>query len=148
MSTTGNVVVITGASSGFGALTARALADAGHTLYASMRDTTGRNAPQVAEAKTYAKEKGVDLRTLELDVLSQASADAAAKTVVADNGRVDVIIHNAGHMVFGPAEAFTPEQLAELYDVNVLSTQRVNRSFLPQMRKQRKGLVIWVSSSS
>jgi NAD(P)-dependent dehydrogenase (short-subunit alcohol dehydrogenase family) len=51
-------------------------------------------------------------------------------------------------MVFGPAEAFTPEQLAELYDVNVLSTQRVNRAALPQLRKQRKGLVIWVSSSS
>jgi NAD(P)-dependent dehydrogenase (short-subunit alcohol dehydrogenase family) len=58
------------------------------------------------------------------------------------------VIHNAGHMVFGPAEAFTPEQLAELYDVNVLSTQRVNRAALPQLRKQKKGLVIWVSSSS
>jgi NAD(P)-dependent dehydrogenase (short-subunit alcohol dehydrogenase family) len=51
-------------------------------------------------------------------------------------------------MVFGPAEAFTPEQFAELYDVNVVSTQRVNRAALPQLRKQRKGLVIWVSSSS
>jgi NAD(P)-dependent dehydrogenase (short-subunit alcohol dehydrogenase family) len=51
-------------------------------------------------------------------------------------------------MVFGPAEAFTPEQLAELYDVNVLSTQRVNRAALPQLRKQRRGLVVWVSSSS
>jgi NAD(P)-dependent dehydrogenase (short-subunit alcohol dehydrogenase family) len=50
--------------------------------------------------------------------------------------------------VFGPAEAFTPEQLAELYDINVLSTQRVNRVALPQMRKQHQGLLIWVSSSS
>src|SRR6202040_3974226 len=56
--------------------------------------------------------------------------------------------HNAGHMVFGPAETFTPEQLAELYDVNVLSTQRVNRAALPQLRKQGRGLLIWVSSSS
>src|SRR5437660_11523871 len=56
--------------------------------------------------------------------------------------------HNAGHMVFGPAEAFTPEQFAELYDVNVLSTQRVNRAALPQLRRQGKGLLIWVSSSS
>jgi len=61
---------------------------------------------------------------------------------------LDVVIHNAGHMVFGPAEAFTPEQLAELYDVNALSTQRVNRAALPQLRRQRKGLVVWVSSSS
>src|ERR1700737_2464870 len=51
-------------------------------------------------------------------------------------------------MAFGPAEAFTPEQLAELYDVNVLSTQRLNRAALPQLRKQHKGLVVWVSSSS
>jgi NAD(P)-dependent dehydrogenase (short-subunit alcohol dehydrogenase family) len=57
-------------------------------------------------------------------------------------------MHNAGHKAFGPAEAFTPEQLAELYDVNVLSTQRVNRAALPQLRQQRKGLVIWMSSSS
>src|SRR6266403_2213051 len=54
----------------------------------------------------------------------------------------------AGHVVFGPLEAFTPEQLAELYDVNVLSTQRVNRAALPQLRKQKQGLVVWVSSSS
>jgi NAD(P)-dependent dehydrogenase (short-subunit alcohol dehydrogenase family) len=51
-------------------------------------------------------------------------------------------------MVFGPAEAFTPEQFAELYDVNVLSTQRVNRAALPQLRKQGRGLLVWVSSSS
>jgi NAD(P)-dependent dehydrogenase (short-subunit alcohol dehydrogenase family) len=49
---------------------------------------------------------------------------------------------------FGPAEAFTPEQFAQLYDINVLSTQRVNRAALPQMRKQGRGLVVWVSSSS
>jgi len=142
------VIVITGASSGFGALTARALAKAGHTVYAGMRDTTGRNARQVEEAKKFAKDSKVDLRTIELDVASQASVDAAIQMIVGENKRLDVVIHNAGHMVFGPAEAFTPEQLAELYDVNVLSTQRVNRAALPQLRKQRKGLVIWVSSSS
>src|SRR4051812_31712894 len=113
-----------------------------------MRDTSGRNASPVAETRRYATEKGVDLRTVELDVLSQASVDAAAKVIIAESGRIDVLIHNAGHMVFGPAEAFTPEQLAELYDVNVLSTQRVNRAVLPQLRKQGRGLVVWVSSSS
>src|SRR5438128_10206000 len=141
-------IVITGASSGFGALAARALAQAGHTVYASMRGTTGRNAPQVGEAQKYAAEHGVDLRTIELDVASQASADAAIQKIVTAHGRLDVVIHNAGHMVFGPAEAFTPEQFAQLYDINVLSTQRVNRAALPHLRKQRRGLVIWVSSSS
>jgi NAD(P)-dependent dehydrogenase (short-subunit alcohol dehydrogenase family) len=143
-----NVIVITGASSGFGLLTARALARAGHTVYASMRQTTGRNAPQVKEVALYAAEHAVDLRTIELDVSAEPSCNAAIEEIVARDGRLDVVVHNAGHMVFGPAEAFTPEQLAELYDVNVLSTHRVNRAALPQLRKQRRGLVIWVSSSS
>jgi NADP-dependent 3-hydroxy acid dehydrogenase YdfG len=56
-----NVIVITGASSGFGALAARALARAEHTVYASMRKTTGRNAPQVSEVEKYAGEYVVDL---------------------------------------------------------------------------------------
>jgi NAD(P)-dependent dehydrogenase (short-subunit alcohol dehydrogenase family) len=142
------VIVITGASSGFGALTARALSRAGHTVYASMRETIGRNASQVEGAKKFSEENGVDLRTIELDVASQESVDAAIHQIVKDEGRIDVVIHNAGHMVFGPAEAFTPEQLAELYDVNVLSTQRVNRAALPQLRKQMNGLVVWISSSS
>ncbi|MQY16541.1 hypothetical protein SRB5_67400 [Streptomyces sp. RB5] len=143
-----NIVVITGASSGFGALTARALADAGHTVYAGMRQTTGRNAPQVRAAADYAREHGVDLRSIELDVNSQDSVDAAVARIEAEHGRIDVLIHNAGHMVTGPTEAFTPEQLAELYNVNVLSTQRVNRAALPGMRRRGQGLVVWVSSSS
>ncbi|GAA3749678.1 SDR family oxidoreductase [Streptomyces tremellae] len=143
-----DIVVITGASSGFGALTARALADAGDTVYAGMRQTTGRNAPQVRSAADYAAEHGVDLRAIELDVTSQESVDAAIGQITAEHGRIDVLVHNAGHMVVGPAEAFTPEQLAELYDVNVLSTQRVNRAVLPGMRTRRSGLVVWVSSSS
>jgi NAD(P)-dependent dehydrogenase (short-subunit alcohol dehydrogenase family) len=142
------VIVITGASSGFGALAARALAHAGHTVYASMRETTGRNAPQVEEVKKYATEHGVDLRAVELDVASEASAEAGIQKILADCGRLNVVIHNAGHMSFGPAEAFTPEQFAQLYDINVLSTQRVNRAALPHMRKQGRGLVVWVSSSS
>ena len=142
------VILITGASSGFGALAARTLAHAGHTVYASMRGTTARNAPQVEAAKQYAAEHKVDLRTVELDVASQPSADAAIQQIVAEQGRLDVVIHNAGHMSFGPAEAFTPKQFAELYDVNVLSTQRVNRAALPQLRQQGRGLLVWVSSSS
>ena len=115
----------------------------GHDTFFSMG--LDENSQHVVKA---AKENNVDLRPIELDVASQASADAAIQKIVSDNGKLDVVIHNAGHMVFGPAEAFTAEQLAELYDVNVLSTQRVNRAALPQLRKQKNGLVVWVSSSS
>ncbi|KJV35336.1 SDR family oxidoreductase [Luteibacter yeojuensis] len=141
-------ILITGASSGFGLLTARALAEAGHTVYASMRDIAGRNKAQAAAVLAEARERNVDLRVVELDVLSDASAKAAIDTVVGEAGSLDVLIHNAGHMVFGPAEAFTAEQYAQLYDVNVLGTQRVNRAALPAMRKRGKGLLLWVSSSS
>ncbi|MFE7443025.1 SDR family oxidoreductase [Streptomyces chartreusis] len=143
-----SVALVTGASSGFGALTARALADAGHTVYGGIRQTTGRNAPAVADARSYADEHGVALHTVELDVSSQESVDAGVARVVAEAGRVDVVVHNAGHMVLGPTESFTPEQIAEIYDTNVLSTQRVNRAVLPGMRERRDGLLLWVGSSS
>jgi len=142
------IVLITGASSGFGRLTAEALAKAGHTVYGSMRQTKSRNAAVVEQMAAFSRDDGVDLRALELDVQSQDSVDAAVAQVIAEAGRIDVLIHNAGHMVFGPAEAFTPEQYAELYDVNVLSTQRVNRAVLPHMRRQKQGLLVWISSSS
>lgn len=142
------IILITGASSGFGRLTAEALARAGHAVYASMRDIAGRNAANVEAVAKFSKDNGVDMRTVELDVQSPDSVDAAVTKLIADNGRIDVLMHNAGHMVFGPAEAFTPEQYAELYDVNVLSTQRVNRAVLPHMRRHQQGLLVWVSSSS
>jgi NAD(P)-dependent dehydrogenase (short-subunit alcohol dehydrogenase family) len=115
-----STVLISGASSGFGALTARALADAGH---AGMRDVDGRNAAAASEAEAYSTARGVDLRPVELDVGSDESARRAVTTVLRERGRLDVLVHNAGHMATGPAEAFTPEQLAQLYDTNVVGTQ-------------------------
>lgn len=141
-------IIITGASSGFGALSARALADAGHTVYAGIRDSAGRNAPQVGMAKRYAAEHDVDLRTVDLDVSSQHSVDAAVDATISEQGSLDVLVHNAGHMVTGPTEAFTPGQIADIYDTNVLGTQRLNRAALPHLRAQRHGLVLWVGSSS
>jgi NAD(P)-dependent dehydrogenase (short-subunit alcohol dehydrogenase family) len=142
------IILVTGASSGFGLMTARALAQAGHTVYASMRETAGRNAPRAAEVAAWSKEQGVDLRTIELDVQSDSSVEASVAYILKEAGRLDVIVHNAGHMVFGPAEAFTPDQFVQQYDVNVLGTQRINRAALPHMRGRGKGLLVWVGSSS
>lgn len=142
------IILVTGASSGFGRLTAEKLAAAGHSVYASMRDLAGRNAANAAAMARLAADRGIDLRSVELDVQSQASVDAAVARVIADAGRIDVVMHNAGHMVFGPAESFTPEQYAQLYDSNVVGTQRVNRAVLPHLRERREGLLVWVSSSS
>ena len=142
------VILITGASSGFGNLAARALARAGHTVYGGMRATAGRNAPRVGELAELSATEAIDVRGIEMDVQDQASVDAAIARLIAEQGRLDVVVHNAGHMVLGPAEAFTPEQLAELYDINVMSTQRVNRAALPHLRSRGEGLLVWVGSSS
>jgi NAD(P)-dependent dehydrogenase (short-subunit alcohol dehydrogenase family) len=143
-----NVILITGASSGFGNLAARALARAGHTVYAGMRATDGRNAPRVAELAELAEAENIDIRGAEMDVQDQDSVDTAVADVLARHGHIDVVVHNAGHMVLGPAEAFTTEQLGQLYDVNVLSTQRVNRAVLPALRARGRGHLVWIGSSS
>ena len=106
-------IIITGASSGFGALTARALADDGHTVYAGMRDVVGTDANAAADAERYAREHSVTLRPLAMDVTDDAMVKTAVDRVIGEAGGLDVVIHNAGHMVLGPAEAFTVEQLAE-----------------------------------
>ena len=142
------VALVTGASSGFGRMIAGEIAAKGLVAYASMRDTGGKNAATVMEIAGEARSKGLDLRTTELDVQDQASVDRAAADILREHGRIDVVVHNAGHMVWGPTEAFTPDQLAELYDVNVLGAQRVNRAVLPHMRQAGRGLLIWISSTS
>jgi NAD(P)-dependent dehydrogenase (short-subunit alcohol dehydrogenase family) len=144
----GKVVLITGASSGFGNLSARALALAGHTVYAGMRATADRNAPAVQALADLSAAQGVDIRGIEMDVQSQVSVDSAVAQVLADQGRLDVVVHNAGHMLIGPAEAFSTDELAEQYDVNVLGTQRVNRAALPHLRAQGSGHLVWISSTS
>jgi NAD(P)-dependent dehydrogenase (short-subunit alcohol dehydrogenase family) len=143
-----SIILVTGASTGIGYLTSRALAAAGHTVYASMRDINGRNAAHVRELRDWSFARGHDLRAVELDVLSQDSADQAVRTIVGEQGRLDVVVHNAGHLVVGPTEAFTPEEIVKVFDTNVLGTQRVNKAALPVMRGQQSGLLLWVSSTT
>ncbi len=142
------VCLVTGASGGFGRMIADALARAGHVAYASMRDLSGRNAHRAEEVAAWSRDNSADLRTVELDVQSEESAHAAVDRIMAEHGRLDVLVHNAGHMVYGPSEAFTPAQLAQLYDINVLGCQRVNRAVLPHMRGAGRGLLVWIGSSS
>ncbi|MEV6636957.1 SDR family oxidoreductase [Actinoplanes sp. NPDC051470] len=137
-------IIITGASSGFGAMSARALVDAGHRVFGGMRDIEGRNKQAAADFEGYAP----NAVSLEMDVSDQHSVDAAVERVLREAGRIDVVVHNAGHMTLGPVEAFTVEQSAAVYDTNVLSTQRVNRAVLPHLRGQGDGLLVWVGSSS
>lgn len=83
-----------------------------------------------------------------MDILSEASVYGAVNTIIEQQGKIDVVVHNAGHMVLGVVEAFSPEEIAAAYDTNVLGAHRVNRAVLPYMRKANDGLLVWVSSST
>ncbi|WP_025699051.1 SDR family oxidoreductase [Paenibacillus durus] len=144
----GNIVLVTGASSGIGYLSAKALAAKGHTVYASMRDISGRNTKKAEELYNYAEAHGYTLRPIELDVLSQTSADQAVRTIVEEQGQLDVVMHNAGHLVVGVVEAYTPQEIMNVFETNVLGSQRVNRAALPYMRARQSGLLLWISSTT
>ncbi len=139
-------VVITGCSSGFGKQLALVLARRGDRVYATMRATEGKNAGVARELKDTAASEGIELRVLELDVASTESVDSAAAIVLAESGAPDVVVNNAGVMYTGFTEAFTPEELTAQLDVNMVGIHRVNRAFLPAMRKAGKGLIINLSS--
>lgn len=139
------VVLISGASTGFGALAARLIAQNGNTVYAGVRK---HEKAEIASIESFASERNVDLRPLILDVTDTDSVEAAVDTVIRESGRICVLHHNAGRSTIGPAEAYTPEEMMKYFDVNFLGTQRLNRAALPHMRKARTGLVMWTSSSS
>lgn len=147
MNTHAKVILITGASIGFGRDTAETLARAGHTVYASMRDVEGRNRPHAEALRQLAATERLSLSPIELDVTDTASVDRAVKTILAERGNcIDVVINNAGIASFGVSESFTPEQLRDLFEVNVFGVQRVLRATLPTLRAQHDGLVVNFSS--
>ena len=139
-------VVITGCSSGFGRQLALDLARRGDRVFATMRGTKGKNAAAAEELAEAATGEGLDLNVLELDVTSTASVDAAAALILADAGAPDTVINNAGVMLTGFTEAFTPEEMTAQLDVNVVGIHRMNRAFLPAMRLRGRGLIINLSS--
>lgn len=142
------VVLITGAGTGIGALGAVSLAAAGHIAYASMRDPNGRNADKAHSLLQQAKGLRGEVRIIDLDVLSEPSADKAVRSIEATDGRLDVVVHNAAHLFFGVTEAFSPEALMEAFDVNCVGAHRVNRAALPGMRERGKGLLLWIGSGT
>ncbi|MBV9943553.1 MAG: SDR family NAD(P)-dependent oxidoreductase, partial [Solirubrobacterales bacterium] len=141
-------VLITGAATGIGNLTARTLAADGHRVYATMRHPDGANAAHAAELRDLADGEGLHLEVVELDVLSETSVAAAVRSVLQQQRHLDVVVHNAGHLALGYSEAFTPAEIARLFDTNVLGMHRVNRAVLPYMRARRSGTLVYVGSTT
>jgi NAD(P)-dependent dehydrogenase (short-subunit alcohol dehydrogenase family) len=135
------IILITGTNSGFGWLTAKSCAALGHKVYATMRDTKGRNAEK---AKTLVQQSNIEV--LDVDITNGKSVTDALATIIKKEGRIDVVVNNAGIYATGIAETFTEEDLGKVMEVNVKGPWRTIRAALPQMRKQGEGLIINVSS--
>lgn len=129
------VIFISGASSGIGFETAIALVEQGFTVYGAARRTDKLEA---------LKEKGV--KTLKLDVTDSKSCKNAIDTVLREQGRVDILINNAGYGSLGAIENVSMEEARRQVDVNVFGLAELTKLVLPQMRKQGSGRIINISS--
>lgn len=136
------VIFITGTNSGFGYLTAKGAAEKGHTVYASMRNTTTRNADRAKELNAIE-----NINVIELDVTNSDQVKSEIENVIEKEGRIDVLVNNAGYYGGGITETFSENDVEKMFDVNLKGPWRTIKSALPQMRSQGDGLIINVSSS-
>ncbi|WDF66791.1 SDR family oxidoreductase [Sphingobacterium oryzagri] len=135
------IVLITGTNSGFGWLTVHSVAAMGHRVYAAMRDTKGKNAE-----KASALSKLDNVTVLDVAISQDESVKQAVDQVIAAEGRIDVIVNNAGFSINGVAESFTTTDVQSLFDINVIAPWRLIKQVLPTMRQQQDGLIINVTS--
>lgn len=127
------IAIVTGASSGIGAATAELLANSGYTVYG-----TSRKVAQASQ-RTY--------KMIALDVNSEESIDAALKEVIKIEGRIDLVVNNAGFGVTpGGAEESSIEQTKKMFDTNFFGIVRMTRAVVPYMRKQGEGRIINIGS--
>lgn len=136
------VVLVTGASQGIGLATAELLANSGYRVYATCRN------PEKAEALKDVSKKIPSLLLAPLDVTSQESVDAAVRSIYEKEGRIDVVINNAGFGIYGPSEMHTIEEAHAIFNTNLFGVKRVNDAVVPLMRKQLKGRIINLGSTS
>jgi NAD(P)-dependent dehydrogenase (short-subunit alcohol dehydrogenase family) len=135
------IIFVTGTNSGFGWNYVHTFSKAGHTVYATMRDTAGRNREKASELSKLPR-----VTVLDVEITNTASVKAAIQQVIAAEGRLDVVVNNAGQFTGGLAETFTDEDVERLLDVHVKGTWRTIKEVLPQMRKQGEGLIVNTSS--
>jgi NAD(P)-dependent dehydrogenase (short-subunit alcohol dehydrogenase family) len=125
------VILITGVSTGFGKETASLLAERGHTVYGTIRNPA---------------ETDQRVNILKMDLTNEDSIKSAVDTIITREGRIDVLINNAGMHIGGPAENSPMEHVKLIMDTNFLGLVRVTRAVLPHMRKEQSGSIINFSS--
>lgn len=133
-------VLITGIAGGFGVPTARALLQQGHQVAGSVRSRSGPKTATVAALE----EAGAKI--VEMDVTDTASTDTGVADAITELGGLDVLFNNAGIGAYGIQELMSPDDMARVFDVNVMGVQRVMRAALPHLRMQGRGTVLYTSS--
>ena len=129
------VVLITGTAYGIGKSTAELLIDKGHIVYGG---------DILVEENLYLNDIGGT--ALEMDVTNQKHIDKAVNQIISEQGRVDVLVNNAGLGVYGAIEDVSMEDIYYQYDVNLFGLARVTKAVLPHMRAKKSGLIINISS--
>jgi len=142
------VVIVTGASTGFGRLIAQTLARSGYRVFATMRDIGVRNAAAAAQVAALASAEGLALEALEIDVTQEDSVSRAVGTVLERCARLDVVVNNAGYAILDLLETVTTEQARDIFETNFFGALRMNRAALPAMRRQGSGLLLHISSGA
>ncbi|MDA7429775.1 SDR family oxidoreductase [Primorskyibacter aestuariivivens] len=129
-------IMITGASSGIGAATARHFQENGWNVIATMRDPSKGNALAALD----------NLAVVALDVTDPATIPAAVENGMERFGQIDVLMNNAGYGAYGALEAFSMERIRRQFDTNVIGLLEVTKAVLPHMRAARSGTIINISS--
>jgi NAD(P)-dependent dehydrogenase (short-subunit alcohol dehydrogenase family) len=137
------VALVTGSSSGIGFETALLLSKSGFHTYASMRNLEkSKNITEIVNTEN------LPLRVIQLDVNDDISVKNAINKIIAENGRIDVLINNTGYGLFSPIEDIPLDQVKEQFETNFFGVVRLVKEVLPVMRKQRNGIIVNVSSGA
>jgi short-subunit dehydrogenase len=129
------VILITGASSGIGYETAEALARKGHKVYGAARRT-----------EKIAPLEALGVTAIKMDVTDEASLQGGVNAILEKEGRIDILINNAGYGSFGAIETVPVEEARRQLEVNVFAMARLTKLVLPGMRANRHGRIINISS--
>jgi NAD(P)-dependent dehydrogenase (short-subunit alcohol dehydrogenase family) len=138
------IAVVTGSSTGIGFETSLTLARNGFHTYATMRKLEGsRGSEQITDI---AKRENLPLQVIQLDVDNDKSVSDAINTIVKDNGRMDIVINNAGYALAGPFEETSNEEIRAQFETNFFGAVRIMQAAIPIMREQRRGKIVNITS--
>lgn len=135
------VAVVTGSSSGIGYETSLLLARNEFVTYATMR-----NLKKSTDLQEIAAKERIPLKVLPLDVNDDTSVSNAIDTIIKENGRIDVLVNNAGYNMFGSLEELTIDEVKGQFETNFFGVVRATKAVIPTMRKQGSGTIVNISS--